>query len=258
MHAIVTAGGTPQPKEPLYEETRGGYKALLEIHGKPMIQWVLDALSGAQLIERIIVVGLPIYTDLSCSKPMQIIEDQGNMIANIKAGVDELFKTHPSTQQVLAISSDIPTITSPMVDWMIQTVLESDDDVYYNVIERSVMERRFPNSRRTYTHLKELEVCGGDLNAIRASVATPENSLYARLIEARKNPIRQASILGFDTLLLLLLRQVSLEQAAVLVSKRLGINGRAILCPYPEMGMDVDKPHQLEMVRADLAKQSVV
>jgi molybdopterin-guanine dinucleotide biosynthesis protein A len=258
MHAIVTAGGTPQPKEPLYDETHGGYKAMLDIHGKPMIQYVLDALGGAQLVERVIVVGLPIYTDLSCSKPLQILEDQGNMIANIKAGVDELLKTHPDTQQVLAVSSDIPTINSAMVDWMIQTVQETDDDVYYNVIERAVMERRFPNSRRTYTHLKELEICGGDLNAIRASIATPDNPLYARLIEARKNPIRQASILGFDTLLLLLLRQVSLEQAAVLVGKRLGIKGRAILCPYPEMGMDVDKPHQLEMVRGDLAKQTVV
>ena len=47
MHAIVTAGGAPTPKEPLYPLTRGDYKALLEIQGKAMIQWVLDALNGA-------------------------------------------------------------------------------------------------------------------------------------------------------------------------------------------------------------------
>ncbi|MDP2976442.1 MAG: hypothetical protein Q8N45_09575, partial [Anaerolineales bacterium] len=38
------------------------------------------------------------------------------------------------------------------------------------------------------------------------------------------------------------------------VAKRLKITGRGILCPYAEVGMDIDKPHQLEMLRADLAK----
>jgi hypothetical protein len=33
----------------------------------------------------------------------------------------------------------------------------------------------------------------------------------------------------------------------------MGFRGRAILCPYAEMGMDVDKPFQLEIMREDLA-----
>ncbi len=36
---------------------------------------------------------------------------------------------------------------------------------------------------------------------------------------------------------------------------RLNITGRAIVCPYAEVGMDVDKPHQLEIMRADLKKR---
>ena len=47
MDAIVTAGGIPQPGEPLYEYTLGASKAMLDVVGKPMIQWVLDALEGA-------------------------------------------------------------------------------------------------------------------------------------------------------------------------------------------------------------------
>ena len=34
-----------------------------------------------------------------------------------------------------------------------------------------------------------------------------------------------------------------------------GVRGRAIVCPYAEVGMDVDKPHQLEIMRADLQKR---
>jgi hypothetical protein len=37
--------------------------------------------------------------------------------------------------------------------------------------------------------------------------------------------------------------------------KRLNITGKAIVCPYAEIGMDVDKLFQLELMREDLKKQ---
>src|SRR3972149_4313418 len=58
VDAIVIAGGIPKPDEPLYPLTQGKSKALLDIAGQPMIQWVLDALSEAQTIRRVVVIGL--------------------------------------------------------------------------------------------------------------------------------------------------------------------------------------------------------
>ncbi len=51
MDAIVTAGGIPLPEEPLYDATQGHPKALVDVAGKPMVQWVLDALTEARSIE---------------------------------------------------------------------------------------------------------------------------------------------------------------------------------------------------------------
>ncbi len=70
--------------------------------------------------------------------------------------------------------------------------------------------------------------------------------LFEQIINARKNPLQQASILGFDTLFLLLIKKMTLLQAEINISKKIGSRGHAILCPYAEIGMDVDKPHQLE------------
>ena len=39
------------------------------------------------------------------------------------------------------------------------------------------------------------------------------------------------------------------------VAERIGIKGRAIFWEHAEPFMDVDKPHQLELLRMDLAKQ---
>jgi len=255
LDAVVTAGGTPKPGEPLYPYTQGKIKALLDVAGKPMAQWVMDALSEAKTIDRVVVMGLSPESGVSCSKPTTWIPNQGEMLENIRSGVAKVLELNPQAHHVLLVSSDIPAITGAMVDWAVDAAMQTDDDIYYNVIERRVMEARFPGSKRSYTRLKDLEICGGDMNVIRALIATSNDALWSRIIAARKNVFKQAALIGYDTLFLLLLRMITLEQAVETVVKRLNITGRAILCPYAEIGMDIDKPHQLELVRVDLAKK---
>jgi GTP:adenosylcobinamide-phosphate guanylyltransferase len=256
MNAIVTAGGITKPKDPLYELSGGGYKAMLDINGRPMIQYVLNALNASAQIERILVVGLPQGKTLISAKPLLRLEDHGDMVANILAGAREIRALDPDATHCLIVSSDIPAITSAMVDWLIAQIERSNHEIYYNVIERAVMEARYPGSRRTYVHLKDRQVCGGDMNALKLSLAASDNPLWDRLIAARKSPLRQAALVGYDTLLLLLLRQLSLQDAEQAVSLRMGFRARALACPYAEMGMDVDKPFQLDIMRKDLAQRN--
>lgn len=256
MDAVVTAGGIPQPGEPLYEYTQGQSKALLDVAGKPMVQWVVDALCQAEVVERIIMVGLPPESNLQCSKIVDFIPNQASMLENIRAGVNKALEHSPQTQHVLLVSSDIPAITGEMVDWVAQKAQETDDDAYYNVIRREVMEARFPNSKRSYTRLRGMEVCGGDLNLIHTRMMTGNNEVWEKIIAARKNVFKQAALIGYDTLLLLMLRLIDVDQAVNMVSKRLGIKGRGLVCPHAEIGMDVDKPFQLELLRADLSHQT--
>ena len=255
MDAVVTAGGIPQVGEPLYPYTQGGYKALLDVVGKPMIQWVLDALASARRIEKVVVIGLPLDTQISCSKLSSFLPNQGDMLENIRAGIKQVQKLNPHAHHVLVVSSDIPAITPDMVDWVVDTTMHTDDDVYYNVIERKVMESRFPSSKRTYTRLKDVEVCGGDMVVVRAMTVISNEKIWSKIIAARKSVFKQASLIGYDTLVLMLLRAVTLEGAVKTAANRLNITGRAILCPFAEIGMDIDKPHQLEIIRLDLANQ---
>ncbi len=255
MDAVVMAGGIPQPDELLYPYTQGKPKAMLDILGKPMVQWVLDALSGAQRIENVVLIGLTDESGLTCEKPLTLLPNKISMIENILGGIKKIMEIRPSTTRLLLVSSDIPGITSEMVDWEVEATSGSDVDLCYNVVKREAMEARYPGSRRTFTRLKGMEVCGGDLNVLRTSVASMNTDIWEKLIASRKNPVKQAAIMGFDTLLLMLLRAITLDEAVKKVTARLHITGKAIVCPYAEIGMDVDKPNQLELMRADLAKR---
>jgi hypothetical protein len=93
------------------------------------------------------------------------------------------------------------------------------------------------------------------MNVFSAQTITENDELFKKVLAARKNVFKQAALIGYDTLFLLLLRRIDTKGAVEKVTKKLNITGRAILCPYAEVGMDVDKPHQLEILRADLSKQ---
>jgi hypothetical protein len=181
------------------------------------------------------------------------------MLANIRAGVIKVREIDPNTHHVVVVSSDIPALTGEMVDWLVRETMQTDEDVYYTVIAREVMEKKYPESKRSYTRLKDIEVCGGDINVIRAMTATSNDKMWKKIIDSRKNVFKQAALVGYDTLFLLLLRMITLEQAVKMVAPRLDVTGRAILSPYAEMGMDIDKPHQFAIVEADLrARQQMV
>lgn len=253
MDVLITAGGTPLPGELLYEYTRGAPKAMVNIAGKPMIQWVLDAITRSNKVDHIVIIGLRELGGITCPKPLTLLPNQADMLENIKTGLKQIRALNPSAEHVLLVASDIPAITPDMVDWLIDIVDKSDADLFYNVVSKEIMEEKYPTSKRTYTHLKDVDVCGGDLNAVRVDIIDNSSTLWEELIASRKNPVKQASIIGFDLLIKLLFRSVTLEEAAKTISRRLKIKGKVIRCPYPQIGMDVDKPHQLEIIREDLS-----
>ncbi len=256
MDAVVIAGGVPEPEDPLYPYTQGAPKALLDICGKPMIQWVLDALCQAETIERVVVIGLPPDSGVTCTKMMAFAPSQGEMLANLRAGAVKVMEMNPEASHVLLASSDVPGITAESVNWVVNTAMQTDEDAYYNVITRQVMEARYPTSNRSYVRLRDVQVCGGDVNVVRTRMVTENHELWERIVASRKNAFKQAALIGYDTLFLLLFRLVTLEGAVKKVTGRLNLTGRALLCPYAEVGMDVDKPHQLEIMRADLERRA--
>ena len=254
MNVILTAGGSSIVGEPLYELAHGKPKALMNIAGKPMLQWMLDALSEAQSINRVILVGLDEDIPMQCNKPLTILPNQGGIFQNMFAGTKKLQQMEPSAQKIIALSSDIPCIKGEMLDWFTQMILQSDEEVYYTVITRQTMEERYPGAKRSYYRLKDVEICGADIHAFDISVITHRPELWQRLIETRKSAFKQASLIGLDVFLALLLRLWTLDKIAARVTARIGIRGRTILSPFAEMGMDIDKPSQYQLVVQDLMR----
>jgi molybdopterin-guanine dinucleotide biosynthesis protein A len=249
MDAIITAGGIPSPDEHLYPYTKGLHKVLLEIEGKPIIQWVVDALNGSKSVNSIFIVGLPAGTGLSSRQPVHLLENQNDLMANIQFASEQVLKHDPSCTDALLVSGDVPGITPEMVKWLVAEVEKKSLDIHYSAVEKSVMEKVFPTSKRTYTNFKDASVSGGDMSAFNPRMALDPNARWRKLIDYRKDPLKQASVIGFDTLFLLFTRQLKIKDAERRVCNRLGITGEVLLAPFAEIGMDIDKPGQFEIMK---------
>lgn len=254
MDAVVMAGGIPRQEEPLYALCGGRTKALLPVAGKPMVQWVLDALAASRHVGGVVVVGLD--GGLEFPRGIRYLAGEGDMLDNARLGARAILESDPQASRVLVISSDIPAITAAHIDWVIEQALAAEDEFHYCVLERAAMERVFPGCRRTFFRFRGAEVCGGDLAVVAASVFSNTSAAWQRLSEARKSRWRMAATIGFDVLLLLLLRLLSIDGIVRRASRRLGVRGRVLRCPYPEVGMDVDKPFQLEIVSDYLGRRA--
>lgn len=253
MHAIVLAGGGEAEK--LASHHGVSNKALLLINDIPMISYVIDALIECQSIQQIVVVGPVERLSGLLPEQVKLLPETGDAVQNVLDALNVL----PAKEKVMLCTSDIPMITPEALDALFLAVGAKEADLYYPIISRQDCERRYPGVKRTYVKLTEGEFTGGNIFVVNPAIAVPLATIFRRLMESRKQPLKMLMVFGIPgvvfavKLLMGILTVAELEQK---MSRILRLKGAAIFCNYPEVGTDVDKDSDLELARRVLAAGS--
>lgn len=251
MHAIVLAGGTEDDKWARQHGVKN--KAFLPINDLPMITYVIAALRECPRVEQIIVVGPEdALSSLLPYDGIRFLPEQGDIIDNVLAAVLEL----PQDKKVLICTSDIPMLTPEALSALFEAVSEREADIYYPIINRVDCERRYPGVKRTYAKLKNGSFTGGNIVIVNPKQAVPLSQVFRKLVMERKNPVKMLLTFGLPGItfaLRLVLGLLTVSELEERISSILKIIGVAIYCAYPEIGTDVDKDSDLELVRRVLA-----
>ncbi len=256
MDCVITAGGVPGPDDPLYSYTQGRPKALIDMEGRTMLERVVDALQTAHGVDRIVIVGLEGDMGMQFQRPIdQFLPDHGSLVGNAAAGFHWLRETNPKIETVLFCSSDVPAITGAIVDDFLERCQPFDKLVYYIFVTKQAMEERFPTSNRTYVKLKGAEIAGGDLAIGRAEMIDANEELFTALTDARKHAWKLARHVGLWTLFKFLTRQMGIGEAQTTAGRAVNGEVEVVVDPPAELAMDVDKPAQVELLRADLRRR---
>lgn len=237
MHAIVLAG---QPNQGRLRQVSGAaYEAEILIQGRRMADFVLDAVEASALVTSRALVGPEGFERPGVTR----VPIRGGLLDNVLAG---LATVPPGATAVLFLTSDIPWITGDIIDEFLR-LSPRDVDVVYPVIPRAVAEARFPGTRRTYIRVKDGVFTGGNLFLVNPAILPALAERGQKLLSHRKSPWKLAQDLGFGFLWRFLTGRLSLTQIEAEAGSLLGVQGKALIFPYAEAGVDVDKPEDLAL-----------
>lgn len=247
LDAIVLAGGGTI-KDSDYSEN----KALVCIHGKTMVEYVVEALLKSHNIARILLIGpKEKLAEIFTGTKIEIIEAANTIMDNIISGINYLG----SNRNILVCTSDIPLVTTQSIDDFISRSLSMNLDLSYPIVEKSLSEKYFPEMKRTYTKLKEGIFTGGNVFYLNPRIINKGLAIARELIEARKRPLKMARIVSFKLLIQLMTGTLTIEKIEKRFSKMLNARASAIISEYPELANDVDKMSDLLAAKKHLAKR---
>lgn len=247
VDAVVLAGA--RNEGPLKEVSDAPLEALIEVGGRPMLAHVLEALRQTGQVGTVAIVGpreeLAAAGDWVRWDHIRFPGDAGSLPANLKLGLDSLATQRP----VLVVTSDIPLITPEAVVHFLRACAQEEADVYYPIIRREDSEARYPGVTRTYARLREGEFTGGNLALLSPAMVARHGPVLERAMALRKNPLALARLFGFGLFVKFVLGRLSVLDVERRFEKAFQVRAQAVLTPYPEVGLDVDKPSDLALVR---------
>jgi GTP:adenosylcobinamide-phosphate guanylyltransferase len=242
VDAVILAGGDGEVIDPTQR-----FKGLVEIAGRPLVEWVVDAFRAAHRVGEIAVV-IPTAENLGgwVDRVDKLVVSNRDFMDNAIAGAAAFREDRP----VVIATGDIPLLTGEVVDAFIEAGLATGAQFVYPIVPQSVVEAAYPGAQRTYFKLKSGRYTGGNAMIVDPKLLPGSRDLGQRLFEERKNPVATVRTAGFGFVVKFVLGRLQPEDLADKIRDLLGGTGAAVVLQDASIAMDVDKPADLELVDA--------
>lgn len=243
--------------DPITQHTGATCKAIAPVAGRPMIMRVLDALEASDLVKSIILCGPPQHILADCPELEQrIAEGRITWLANLDSPSKSAMKGFEQVDAdtpVFLTTADHALLTPQIVQHFLSESLKIKGDATVGLVTIDDITAAFPGAKRTVTKFRDGGYCGCNLFTFNHH-GREIVSIWRQAEAMRKRPWRLiAQILGPWTVLKYLLGRLTLEQAFNAVSVKTSIQAKAIILPFPEAGVDVDKVDDLLLAESILA-----
>lgn len=256
VDAVVLAGGINRIE--LFPGYTPGHKALLPIAGSPSILYPLEALKAIDRVQRICIVGP--REKIEPLLPPRLVCDfvpEGRTVAG--SVINGLTHFHGS-RAVLIVTADLPLVTSEAIDAFLtassRIPTQYPEFVYLSVVREELFTGPYEGFSKGFACFNGGAVSHGNL-----ALVSPQLQRHSRvtagldsLYRVRKSSVRTSLALGWRIGLgylvgAHLLRRLTLEQMARLVSRRFRVAFVPVSIPYPGIALDVDEPADYALVQ---------
>jgi len=252
--ALVLAGRR-SPTDALAAAAGAPHRALLDIHGTPMLERVLRTLIATPCIGDVVVsIDTPRLLDDFPGIAALRDDDDSRLVVVPATGspsrsVLEVIDGSPPEQPLLVTTADHALLDVEMVEDFLGRAEARGGDVAVGLVPSAVIRERFPQARRTYLAFADERYSGANLFAFLTPRAREAVRFWIRAESFRKRPWRLVATFGMRALVLFLRRRLDLEGAFAEVSRSLGVRVHPVAIERAEAAVDVDKLSDLALVR---------
>ena len=244
MHGVVCAGALAHSG---LRELGIERVPLLKVHGETILARTVRCLrdgGGCSMVDVLAPAELP----LPDGPGVRHAAYSGRLISD---GI-RLLRDQVQDDYVLVAGGDCALLTPECIAVLVDQGLKLDADFVYPAVERAVAEARFPGGKRTYRRFREGTVTGGNVFLIRRRYILDAEPWLTELFARRKNPLAMGQLFGLGFLWMLITGTAPLATIEARVSSALRGKFRALLMDYPEIAVDIDKPADYALLRAEL------
>ena len=242
VDAVVLAGSINRIA--LYPGDVPGRKALVELCGRPLIAYVLDALHEARSVGRIVVVGAPdVLAYAGRWAEVEGIPEGGSLIENAWRGLQTA-----RTERALFCNPDQPLLRTHMVDEFMERALAIDADIVSSWVRFEHLGR-YEEGEHKFADFGDGRYAHGNLFLVRRDLPQIPGvrQRMDRLYQARKSNFRFAWALGPGLFTKFIGATISghlpsLENTLRLGGEHFGLRLGGVVCSFPEIVLDIDEP----------------
>lgn len=246
---LVLAGQREGVVDPLCAQAGIEWKALLPIHGKPMIDYVLAALAACPALAKPVWIS-GMDTALIAKGLKQSPSEAGpasSVVAAAQAGLPTPF---------LVTTCDHPLLSPKMIEDFIEGAQASGADFALGLASKDIIQPAYPHVKRTYLKFRDDSVSGCNLFYVKNQRGLRAIEFWRAAQNDRKKPIKLARRLGFGMLIRYITGRLSVQGAFQHAADKLGITACPVMLNSPEAAIDVDKPSDLELVESILCAKT--
>jgi CTP:molybdopterin cytidylyltransferase MocA len=251
--AIILAGQRPGEND--FAEAHGvAAKALIPVAGEPMLGRVVHTLLACPSIGRIVVLAQQVEALIAgelawlAREPRVTASEAGD---GISASVGAVAGTPVAPYPLLVTAADHPLLRPEMVEAFLTGAGEAD--AAFAMVERATVERVHPDTKRTWLKAADGHYSSANLYALVTPASRKATDFWAGAEKDRKRTLKLLSFFGPAIFVRAVTRTISLEAAAERVGRKAGIRLKAVLLPFADAAIDVDKPADLALAERILA-----
>jgi GTP:adenosylcobinamide-phosphate guanylyltransferase len=249
--AVILAAGRG-PDDPMAKAFGVAHKCTIPVAGRPMLQWVLEALRATAIVAPYVVVIDNAEAALSASShatDISILNAARSAPASAIAAIRQIGHF-----PVLITTGDHPLLTPAMLNTMMQSAETTQADVFVGLATSETIQAAHSETKRTYFNLGDVKVSGCNIFVVKTEAGLKLLERWQHLEQNRKKPWKLVAAFGVIPILLYFTGQLTAKRAFSLVSKSLGIKVEPVYLAFAEAAIDVDKPADHALVEAILSR----